>query len=310
VKQFHVFTVLVALLVVAVLVLYAFTFQVRETEAAVLTTFGKLPEDARPLPPGWHFRWTGLVQQVFRYDRRLQVYEDALDEVSTKDRKPVLLNCYVGWRVTDAVTFYNRGYRNEREAESTIGQVLRSEKAAVVGRHLFSDLVALRDPAEETAPRFDAIEAAIRRNVQETLTGYGIDVVVVGIKRLELPASATKAVFERMIEDRKRESERYRAEGLAEAGKIEAKTSLIRETARQKARADATAIEAAADAEAAAYYKEFARNPELAVLLRKLAALRVILRKRSTVVLDGNTPPFDVFERPMEHIEKASREKR
>ena len=92
-KRIRLFTVLVALLVVAVLVLYACTFQVRETEAAVLTTFKKLPAKAEPLAPGWHFKWPGPVQQVYRYDRRMQIYEGALVEMNTRDRKPVLLSC-------------------------------------------------------------------------------------------------------------------------------------------------------------------------------------------------------------------------
>ena len=301
-------TILVAILVASILILRLVSFQVRETQVAVKATFGDVPKDTGSLEPGLHWKWPWPVQEIYRYDRRLRVYQDILDEVQTKDGKPILVNCYVGWRIIDAAKFQRR-VQNEERAEEKIGKILRDQKGAVIGGHFFSDLISLRDEEKGLEPKFGEIEGKIRENVSAKLGDlYGIDVPVVGIKRLELPQQITIDVFKRMENERMRLAEKYRSEGERLATEIRADADRQREEILAEAMAKAKRTMGEADANAAEYYEEFAKNPELAIFLRKLEALEGTLERRATVVLDGRSAPFDVLEDPQTSLNRIEEE--
>jgi len=308
VKKANLPTILVAILVALILLLRLVSFQVRETQVAVKTTFGELPEDTSSLAPGLHWKWPWPIQEVYRYDRRLRVYEDILDELQTRDGKPILVHCYVGWRIMDAATFL-KNVGNEERAKEKIGKILRDQKGAVIGGHPFSDLVSLKDKEKGQEPKFEEIEGKIRRNVSAKLSDlYGIDVPIVGIKRLELPQKITIDVFKRMENERMRLAEKYRSEGERLATEIRADADRQREETLAEGLAKAKRTMGEADADAAQYYEVFAENPELAIFLRKLDALEGTLERRATVVLDGRSAPFDILEDPEIALDRIEEE--
>jgi len=309
VRKGNISTFLVALCVAMVLLVRLVSYQVRETQVAVTTTFGRLPEDTRSVESGLHWKWPWPIQEVHRYDRRLRVYEDILDEMQTQDGKPILVHCYVGWRIIDAATFL-KNVGNEALAEEKIGKILRDQKGAVIGEHPFSDLVSLRDLERGIEPKFSEIENKIRDNVSTKLSDlYGIDVPIVGIKRLELPQKITVDVFKRMENERKRLAEKYRAEGERLAMEIRAEANRKREEILAEAMAKAKLTMGQADAQAAEYYEVFAENPELATFLRKLEALEGTLERRATVVMDGRSAPFDVLEDPRSSLDRIEKQR-
>lgn len=279
----------VGLLVAVLLVLFQVLFTVEEGESAVVTTFGK-PERAIE-EPGLYLRWPWPIQKVYRFDSRVHVLEGTFEETLTKDGKNILIAVYAGWRITEPIKFLERVGGIE-QAERNLDGLLRNYKNAILGQHPFSNLVNV-NPQEL---RFEQIEqeilAAARPDADER---YGVEVTLLGIHKIGLPATITEKVFERMRAERKEIAERYRSEGEAEAIKIRARADSERDQILARAEAEAKRIKADGDAKAAEYYATFEKHPELAMFLRKLEVLETTLKEKSTVVLSSDTEPFDLL---------------
>lgn len=284
-------TVAIGILLAAVFCSQLFVFQVRENEVAIVTTFGKI---GKPLGPGPHLRWPWPIQRVYKLDRRVQMFEDKFTEDLTADNNNLLTQVYLGWRIADPGAFFPRfPGGSTAAAERMLEGIVRSVKSGVVGRYALSDFVNA-DPGQL---KLAQIEAEIQQAVQAQLemNKCGIEVVFLGIKRLGLPESVTQAVFERMRSERNVLSSRSEYEGEAEAQKI--RSAAERQAAEVIAAAEARAkeIRAEGEAEAAQILPVFQRNPELATFLLRLDALEQSLKERATLILDQQTPPFDLF---------------
>ncbi len=122
-----------------------------------------------------------------------------------------------------------------------------------------------------------------------------MELALIKIRRLELPASATEKVFLRMKAERMKEAQKIESAGIQEADVIKGEAESQRDQILALAYTEAEKIRSEGDAEAARYYKVFAENPELADYLRKIRALREGTRDNTTVILDTTTPPFDLL---------------
>jgi modulator of FtsH protease HflC len=271
--------------------LLLFVFQVRQSEVAVVTTFGKPTSVARPGP---HLKWPWPIQKVYPFDGRIQNFEDKLSEPLTADNITLLINVYVGWRISDPLSFLNsfRG-GSVSAAQLQLESMLRSAKMAVVGKHPLADFVN----ADSQQLKFDQIQGEIEQNVQGELrtNNYGIQIEFLGIKKLGLPESVTAAVFDRMKSERQVLISRAQNEGKAEAIKIKANADRQANETLANARAEATRIEGEGVAEAAKTLPVFQQNPDLAVFLLRISALQQALDQKSSLIFDQRTPPFDLF---------------
>ena len=287
-------TLIIGLLVVAVFGLWLFVFQVRTTEVAVVTTFGK---PTRPLTePGAYFKLPWPIQKVWLFDKRTQNFEDKLSQGQTRDNFILLTSVYIGWKITDPTNFFPvfAGSANPiGEAEKVLERLLGNAKTAVVGIHPLSDFVSPSD----NGSNFVAIESEILSELRSQVSSnnYGLSIEFLGLKKLELPENVTQAVFERMTSERKVLADRLQYEGEAEAQKI--KSDAERKAAEMIANAEgeATKIKGIAEAQAAKSLSAFQQNPELANFLFRLTALENSLKERSILVFDQHTPPFDLF---------------
>jgi membrane protease subunit HflC len=159
--------------------------------------------------------------------------------------------------------------------------------------------------------KFGAIEASLTDQVDKAAQAtYGVRVPFVRIRNLGLPDSPTRAVYDRMAAERGTEARQSRAEGVGLAGEIVARANSEAGQILAKAKADANRIMAEGDAEAARYYGEFAKNPELAIFLRQIEALKSILSQRSTIVLDPRTMPFNLLSENGVRIPVATKAER
>lgn len=280
-----------ALVVVAVLLL--FVFQVRQSEVAVVTTFGK--PTARPYDrPGAYFKWPKPIQNVYKFDQRIQNFEDYYSQNLTADNNNLLTTVYVGWRISDAATFFPKfAGGSVTDAQRMLESMLRSTKSAVIGKHPLSDFVNA-NPADL---KFDAIEKEIEQAVQaELATNHcGIRIEFLGFKKIGLPENVTQTVFERMKSERQVLISRAQFEGEAEAQKIKAAADRQAAETIANADADATRIRGEGEAEAAKVLPVFQQNPELANFLLRISALQQSLNQRATLIFDERTPPFDLF---------------
>src|SRR5204863_9636299 len=143
--------------------LWLFCFQVRQSEVAVVTTFSK---PTRPITdPGAHPRLPWPIQKVYKFDQRVQNFEDKLTEGLTRDSFNLLTSVYVGWKITEPTNFFPKFAGSAdpiAEAERGLERLLGNAKTAVVGKHPLSDFVS----ATDNGTNFIAIENEILAAVQ------------------------------------------------------------------------------------------------------------------------------------------------
>ena len=289
----NILTVVIGAVLIVIFALLLFVFQVRKSEVAVVTTFGRPVRDLTE--PGAYFKWPWPIQKVYKFDQRTQNFEDKFSENLTADSNDLLTSVYVGWRISDAAAFFPKfAGGSVPAAQRMLESMLRSAKSAVIGRHPLADFVNA-DPKEL---KFDAIENEIEQAVQSELrtNDCGIDISFLGIKKLGLPESITQTVFQRMTSERQILISKFQYEGEAEAQKIRAAAD--RQAAETIADADAAAtrIRGEGEAEAAKTLPIFQQNPELANFLLRIDALKQALNQRATLIFDERTPPFDLFQ--------------
>jgi len=267
-----------------------FCFQVRQSEVAVVTTFGKYSRTITE--PGLRFKMPWPIQKVYRFDNRLQNFERKFEQTTTGDAKPLIIEVYLGWKISDPAIFLERFNGDVSKAEQNLESLVRDAKNSVIGQHPFRDLIS---PREEDL-KFDDIEQEIAEAIRaEAKDGYGIEVAFAGIKQIGLPESNTKKVFERMRADRQRLVSQYQGEGDSKARMIRSQAEAERERILNEARAKAIEIEGQAEANASEYYKVFQQNPELAELILGLDALEAATKEKTTMVVDPTTPPFNLL---------------
>jgi len=287
-------TIVISAVLAVIFVLLLFTFQVRQSEVAVVTTFGR-PTSEITAPRSLPFlKWPWPIQNVYKLDQRIQNFEDRVTESLTADNINLMTMVYVGWRITDAKTFFPKFAGGSTVvAERMLEDIVSQAKTAVVGKHPLADFVN----ANEQDLKFDAIEREIRALAEAQLrtNNCGIGIEYLGIKKLGLPEAVTQSVFDQMTAERKVRSDTLESEGLSRAAQI--RSTAEREATETVAKADAEArkIKSQGDAVATEVYPIFQQNPELAGFLLRLDALEISLKERSTLIFDTRTPPFDLF---------------
>lgn len=282
-------TIFIALVAV-VMGLYLIAFQVRETESALVTRFGKPVREITE--PKLYFKWPAPIERVHKFDSRMHVFEADLGETTTKGAVPIIVNTYVVWRIAEPLKFLN-SVGTVKEAEKKLYSQITDTQNRVIGQHSFGEFVN----SDSEKIKFDQIEAEMLADLEQTLSDeYGIEIKTLGIKQLKVSKDVTVKVFERMKAARNRRTETTIARGEAEATKIKADANLKKTELLATAEARAKAIRGRGDAEAAKFYKLLEEEPELAMFLRNIEALEKIMKERSTVVIRGDSEPFELLQ--------------
>ena len=277
-------------IILAVFGSISFFYQVRQSEVAFKTTFGKA--DTEIVSAGLHGKLPWPIQKVHKFDARVHNFEGKFEEAKTADGYNLLVLVYAGWRIAEPQKFHSSFPGGMDDAKRSLESLVRSAKNAAVGRHNFNDFIN----TDATQLKFDKIEDEVLSEVAGAVKAkFGMEVKFLGLKRLGFPESATQKVFERMKEERQTLVKKFEGEGESEASKIRSKADRERNELLAKAEADATRLRGEAEKEAAKAYKTLEQNPELAVFLQKLASMEAVAKERATLVLDQNTPPFDLL---------------
>lgn len=296
--RYHWPIVALACVVVVIFMVALMTFQVKETEYAVIKTFGKARTNANgeiiTYSPGLHFKWP-FIDQIWRHDKRLQCYEltkGHLEQLTTKDQYQVVVSTYVLWRVGDPGTFLKR-LKSTEEVEEKLDAAVRDSRNSIIPMHNFSELVS----TETSESKMVEIEKAMLKDIRKkTMEDFGIEVTKVGIRQIGFPEMVTTKVFDRMRAERDNHSERLLAEGKSEAQRIRSAADRKASETLSQAEADAKRIRSEGDEIAAKHYAVFQKNPELALFLRNLEALKISLGNKDTLILDTDTPPFTLLK--------------
>lgn len=297
----------VAAVLVAILALYMVTFTVRWKEKALVLSFGKIVKPVNEAGLHWKWPW----QTAVKFDGRIRTLQRQDTQTATRDAQNIIVTAYVNWRIKDAEVFYTRfrksGITESEDIIAAAEKIMRDSWIAdalnVFTEYNFSELVTL------DADRFklQTLERGAEQQVGGMLVrlreearageGYGVEIIDVGIRRLGVPESTTEKVFERMKEDRNKEITALVSDGQRQAktiiGAAEAEATII----EAKAETEAKNIKGQGDAAAAAHYSVFLTHPELANFLRRLETLRTTLGERTTIVINSDSPPYDLLNK-------------
>jgi modulator of FtsH protease HflC len=284
-------TITIGLLLLLIFGLLLFFYQVRTTEVALLTTFGKPTKTVTE--PRAYVKLPWPIQQVHKFDKRIHNFESKFEQVFTSDGHSLLIKVYAGWNIAQPQVFFPRFGDSVSRLEEALEGIVRNAYSGVVGSHPFSHFIS----TDEKQLKFEQIETEILERIQKDVSanGYGVEVKFVGIKRIGLPESVTKLVFERMQAERQLQVRRIESEGQRDASDIRSAANLASAKVISEAEAEATRIRGEGDKQAAASLQVFQQEPELANFLIQLRALEDFLKERTTLILDTQTFPLNLL---------------
>jgi membrane protease subunit HflC len=297
-RSLHWPTIVLGVTIALVFLVVIFSFQLKSTEYAVVSTFGKVSEVKEP---GLHFRLPYPFQEIFYFDNRERCFEGSvgkIEETFTADEQNIIVGIYVRYRVVDPVKLF-KSEKSVEGVEEKLNSLMRNDKNRVVGKYKFSEFINT-DPKKMKITR---IENDMKSLLEKTARDkYGVEILSVGIKNLGLHKKVTGEVVKRMKAEREDAAEEFISKGKRIAKNIRTKADAEKAQMIARAEAQAKMIKAEGDAKAAAYYSVFREEPELAVFLKKLEALKKIVRSRTVLVLDTDTAPFNLLKPDAEKL--------
>ncbi len=262
------------IIIIAILVLTNLTlFIVDETKQAIVLQFGKPIRAIKE--PGLNFKLP-FIQNVVYFEDRLLVYDAAPTEIITKDKKTLIVDNYARWKIIDPLTFLQT-VRDINGAQARLDDIIYSELRVDLGLFNMSEIVSeIRESIMERVTKISS----------EKANTYGINIVDVRIKRVDLPPENEKFIFDRMRAERERIAKQYRAEGQEESAKIIAETEREKTVILAEAYKTAQTLKGEGDAEAVKIYAEsFNQDPEFYKFLRTLEAYKNSLKDKVTILL-------------------------
>lgn len=274
----------------AVVVLYLTFFSVRETEFVLVTQFGKPIRTVKEA--GLHVKWP--FQSATYFDRRLRVYNPRPSEFLTRDKKNIVIESYVAWKVQEPERFVQT-VGDPTAAEMRLHDIIWSGLSAALGTHDLDSIISAASDKVQAAQMLDNLSAASDRAALEQ---YGISVVDVRIKRINLPEQNKQSVYARMRAERERIARQYRAEGEEQALSIRADADRQREEILSLAYKEAEKTKGEGDAESTRIYGQaYSRNPRLYKLLRTLESYKKVIDDKTTAILSSDSELLKILTR-------------
>jgi membrane protease subunit HflC len=276
-------------LVIVVVIVRASTFIVDQRQFAIVFQLGQITRVVTE--PGLYFRLP-LVQNVEYQDRRILTIDTPVaDRVQTAEKKNLLIDSFVRWRISEPRLFRISFPTGERAAEERISTLVRDSLNYAVNRRTVNEITSRqRDKAMEE----------IRLAVQEATKNLGVEIVDVRLKRVDFVPEISESVYRRMEAERKRVANEQRSIGAAEGEKIRADADRQKEVLLAEAYRDAQKVKGEGDAKASAVYAQaFGQNPDFAQFYRSLEAYRASFKSRGDVmVIDQSSEFFRYMRNP------------
>jgi len=284
-RRVSVWPVAALIIVVGVAFLLQSVYVIREGQQAIVLQFGEHIRTVQQ--PGLHFR-VPFIQTVLYFESRVLMADGSADEYLTLDKKRLVVDHISRWRIVDPLVFYQT-VRTETGALARLDQIISSRLREEIARQNF--LQVIREQRE-------SIMQTVTDEAQVLARQFGIEVLDVRIKRLDLPQEVQESVFARMEAERRRIALRYRAEGEEAAREIRASADKEREIILAAAYEQAERIRGEGDARAARIYAEaYSQDPDFYAFLRRMEAYRGIVPSGTTLVLDSDSDLLRYLER-------------
>ena len=274
----------------AVLILAALSaFTVDQRERVLVFQLGEIREIIDE--PGLHFKWP-LIQNVRYFDNRiLTLDEPDTERFITSEKKNLLVDSFVKWKILDLKQYYISVQGDEVRAKTRLAQTINAALREEFGKRTVHDVVS---------GERDKMMEIVRDKVAEDSRKIGVEVVDVRLKRVELPQEVSESVFRRMDAERKSVASELRSQGFSDGEKIRAEADKEREIIIAEAYKDAQRVKGEGDRRASAIYAQaFSENPEFYSFYRSLEAYRAGFKNKSDVlVMEPNSDFFKYFRSP------------
>ncbi len=268
-------TILGIIALILVLIGSMATFTVKETELALKLRFGKVV--SADFEPGLHFRMP-FVHKIRTFDKRIQTLDAQPEHFLTSEKKNLIVDSFIKWRIINVVSYFKAVSGNPLSAKQRLTEIIADGLRSEFGKRTIKEVVS-----GDRAEIMDIITDTANNRVQKQ---FGIKIVDVRIKRIELPKEVSSSVYRRMEAERERDAKQLRSQGEAQAVRIRAGADRERIETVAKAERDADKIRGEGDATASdTYAQAYTQNPEFYALYRSLNAYKTTFSNRGDILL-------------------------
>ncbi len=262
---------------------YASIFTVQETERAIKFRFGEIVRD--DYTPGLYFKIPIPVwNTVKKFDARILTLESKPERFLTSEKKNVIVDSFVKWRVADVKTFYITVGGDPRQANVRLDQIIKDELRSEFGKRTIRQLISTDR---------EVIRQLLLKTTRPAGSKLGIEILDIRIKRIDLPPQVSTSVYERMRSERARVAREFRSQGMEAAERIRADADRQREVIVAEARRDAEKLRGEGDALAAEIYaKVYGKNEEFFAFYRSLNAYEKTFGEQGGLLILEPTSDF------------------
>ena len=259
-------------------------FIVDETEQVVILQLGKPVNTITE--PGFNFKLPFPFQEKIVFDDRLLEYDSPPEAILSKDKKSLIVDNYVRWKIVDPLQFL-KTVQAIPTAKSRMDDIVYSELRRELGTHDMVEII--------TQNREEIMDVVTKASNEATLS-YGISVIDVRIRRVDLPAENEESIYARMEAERKRQANKFRSEGSEEAQKIRAATDRDKTIILADAYKEAERIRGEGDAKAVQVYaRSYSSDPKFYEFVRTLDAYKKVVDDKTTLVLPSDSKLFKLL---------------
>lgn len=283
---------IIAIIVIVLILLPGTFFTVQEGNSGLVLRLSQLVKNSkqtkvRVYQPGLHIKFP-LIDQVKIFDTRIQTLDAPSSNVVTAEKKDVIVDYYVKWRISNLPLYYQRTGGDINTASKLLQQQVNANLRAEFGRRMIKEVVS---------DDRDVIMSNLNKRTNQGINPLGMTVIDVRIKRIDFPKSISDAVYNNMRAEREQVAKELRSQGLAQAEAIRAEADAKVTVTIAQAQLDANNIRAKGDSEASQIYGDaYSKNPDFYAFLRSLQAYTETFNKRDDVlVLSPDSQFFKYF---------------
>ena len=271
----------IGILVLVALFALSTMIMVDETEQIVILQFGKPVRTIKE--PGLNWKFPAPFQTSNSFEKRLLEYDVPPEEILSKDKKSLIIDNYVRWRIVDPLLFLQT-VRAVPTAKTRLDDIVYSELRQELGTHDMVEII--------TETRELIMEKVTKASNEET-SKYGIEVIDVRIRRVDLPRENEASIYARMEAERKRQANKFRSEGEEEAQKIRAATDRDKTVILAEAYKKSQLIRGEGEAKALDIYAaSYSKDSDFYEFTRTLEIYEKVIDKKTTLVLPGDSKLF------------------
>ena len=262
-------------------------YRVHETERAILLQFGNLVQ--ADVQPGLHFK-IPIAQDAKMFDARVLTLDSNPETYYTLEKKPLIVDSFVKWRVAEVSTFYESTSfdirRAERLLQERVNEGLRNQ-------------ISRRDMHEVISGARDQLMGELLEDLDGVMRDYGVEVIDVRVKRIDLPTEVSSSVYERMNSERQIEARQFRAEGQEQSLAIRAGADREAVVIEAEAYRESELLRGDGDASSASIYASaFNKDPEFYEFYRSMNAyVNVFSNKSDLLILDPKSEFFKFLQK-------------